>query len=547
MAKTLLSQIGRVDRLEQLQKIDRTQNIDSWTIQLYFFSRNRYVLMGVAAAIILISVGIGWFVQKPLRSALGLDKDPSKALQAMLAEPSPDMEKVLALMPHVPRSWRAANAPAVEWITQSKLSEPEKLVAQAYWTSLQDWAGFEPSADLLYYAHYVRPLRFANELLGDHYAEQQQFALAATYYRREASLPDAKKAREKLLEILITQHDEKQLRELGKDPLFTQNLKPVHQLYLAAVDHRWLSLWGPLRDLQIEVVQPLPSVLAIVAGLVWLIIAWQGIQPQSLVSFRVVAPVFAVFLGILSILPTLMTDLWMEETLGLRQSEDAFQNFLFFLASVGVREELCKLALALPMVALCLLRKSRLEMLICAGCVGLGFAIWENLQYFAGYGPVAAYPRFLTANFFHFALTGINGLALYDFLRQPAGRFAHLLGTLALTIAAHGLYDAMASVPLKLYARGSIIIFVLVCLYFFRTLRTLRDGSTDQISIAGTFIVGVSVLMGTIIVVASKQVGLLPALVILGVTGLGMLLMATMFYKQLGEGMSVVEESNPYA
>ena len=535
-----------MDRLEQLQKIDRSQNIDSWTIQLYFFSRNRWVLLGVAAAIILIALGIGWLIQKPPRSSHDA-KDPSKALQAELAEPKPDMEKVLTLIPRVPRSWRGENAPAIEWITQSKLSEPEKLVAQAYWNSLQDWRGFEPSADLLYYAHYVRPLRYANELLGDHYARHGQFDLAATYYRREAKLPEAKKAREKLLEILITRHDEKQLQELGKDPLFTKDLKPVHQLYLAAVDHRWFSLWGPLRDLQVEVVKPLPSLLAAVAGLVWFIIALQGIQPRSLISFRVVAPVFAVFLGMLSILPTLMTDLWMEETLGLRASEDTLKNFAFFLGSVGPREELCKLALALPMVALCLLRKSRLEMLICAGCVGLGFAIWENLQYFEGYGPAAAYPRFLTANFFHFALTGINGLALYDFIRQPAGRFTHLLATLALTIAAHGLYDSMASVPLKLYARGSIIIFVLVCLYFFRTLRTLRDGSTDQVSIAGTFIVGISVLMGTVIVVASKEMGLLPALVILAVTGLSMLLMATMFYKQLGEGMSMVEESNPYS
>ena len=50
-----------------------------------------------------------------------------------------------------------------------------------------------------------------------------------------------------------------------------------------------------------------------------------------------------------------------------------------------------------------LMRNSRLEMIVVAGCVGLGFAVWENLSYFAQYGSAVAFPRFLTANFFHFA------------------------------------------------------------------------------------------------------------------------------------------------
>jgi RsiW-degrading membrane proteinase PrsW (M82 family) len=546
VAKTLLSQSKAVDRLQQLQQIDRSQNIESWNVRLYFLSRNRYVLMGFAAAVIAISFGIAWVVKKPLRAVLGFDKNPTKALQTELAEPKPEMEKVLELMPKLARSWRNDDAPAGEWITKSALSEPEKLVAQAYWVSLQDWSGFEPSADLLYYAHYVRPLRFANELLGDHYAEHDQFAEAAAYYRREGKIPEAKKAREKLLELLITQHDEKQLRELGKDPLFTKDLRPEHRLYLAAVDHRWISLWEPLRDLQIKIMQPLPMVLAAVAGLAWFLVALQAIQPPMLISFRVFAPISAVLLGMASILPTLMTDLWMEETLGLRHSEDAMGNFVFFLGSVGLREELCKLALTLPLLIVCLARKSRLEALICAGCVGLGFAIWENLQYFAGYGAAVAFPRFLTANFFHFALTGINGLALFDFVREPARGAPRFFLTLAGTIAAHGLYDFLASVPgMPLLVRGSIIIFVLVCLYFFRTLRTLRDGSTDQFSIAGTFVIGISVLMGTILIIASQQIGLLPAVVVLAFTGLSMMLVGSMFYRQLGEGMSLVEETRP--
>jgi len=519
-------------------RINRSQNIEGWNVKLYFWSRQPHFLLALAVAIIALSLVVAWFVQKPLREVLGLDADAGKALQAELAKAQPGMEKVLELMPEAVDA--GIEQPEAEpWIAQSQLSQPDKLVAQAYWISMHDWHGFEPSADLLYYAHYIRPLRHANELLGDHFAEHDQPDDAIAYYRREAKFPDAQKAREKLLGLVIEKRDRKQLREIGGDPAFASDLKPEHKLYIAAVQHRWAQLWMPLRDLQVRLMQPVPVIMAAVAGLVWFLIALQGIQPSSLFSFRVFAPIVSVGLGMGSILPTLVTGLWMEETFGLRHSGELFPDMLFFMLSVGPREELCKLALVLPLIPICMWRKSRLEMLVCAGCVGLGFAIWENLQYFGNYGAAVAFPRFLTANFFHLALTGINGLALYDLLANPARNFLRFLGALSATIFAHGLYDVFASAAsVRLLLSGSMIVLVLVSLFFFHTLRTLRDGSTDQFSIAATFALGISVLIGTVIVLASHQIGMLPALLTLGVTGVGMIMIGAMFYRQLGEGMS---------
>src|SRR5204863_1796192 len=122
-----------------------------------------------------------------------------------------------------------------------------------------------------------------------------------------------------------------------------------------------------------------------------------------------------------------------------------FDDFLFFMLSVGPREEIIKLAFFVPFLPLLLFRKDRLEALMVAGCVGLGFAVWENLQYFAQYGSAVAFPRFLTANFFHFALTGLNGLALCDFLRSPIRRVLPFVGILAGTSFAHGAYDTLAT------------------------------------------------------------------------------------------------------
>ncbi len=367
-----------MDKLEQLQQIDRSQKIDDWNVRLYFLSRHPWVLLAVAVLIVGLSLGVAWFVQKPFMEVLGLDDGDGKALQAELAKPKPQMDAVLPLLENAAGSW-SGEVPADQWIAQAQLSQPEKLVAQAYWASLHEWHGFEPSADLLYYAHYVKPLRHANELIGDHYAERDQLDQAASYYRREAKFPDAKTAREKLLGLAIEKRDRAQLRELGSDPVFASDFKPEHRLYVAAVEHRWGDLWLPLRDLQVRLMQPVPALMAAVAGLAWFLVALQGIQPPSLFSFRVFAPLAAIVLGTVSILPTLVSGLWMEETFGLRHSGEMVGDFLFFMLSVGPREEVCKLALVLPFIPICMVRKSRLEMLVCAGCVGLGFAIWENL------------------------------------------------------------------------------------------------------------------------------------------------------------------------
>ena len=181
--------------LEHLQKIDRSQNIDGWNVRIYFASRDPHVLMGIAAALITIALGIAWFVQKPLREMLGLDFKKEQ-LQSELNAPHPDVARVLQILQQAAGSFD--EVPADEWIVASNLDEAGKLVAGAYWTSLMSGDGFEPSADLLYYAHYVKPLRHSNELIGDHYAEQNDLDAAAGYYRREAGLADARTAQEKL-------------------------------------------------------------------------------------------------------------------------------------------------------------------------------------------------------------------------------------------------------------------------------------------------------------------------------------------------------------
>jgi len=301
-----------------------------------------------------------------------------------------------------------------------------------------------------------------------------------------------------------------------------------------------------LKELQARLADSVPVKLVSIAGLFWLIIALQAIQPRGVFSFRVILLAVGVVAGMASVVPDLLGNLWMEEMFGLRRGGSVVDNALFLMLGAAPCEELAKLALFLPLVPILLIRRSRLEMLVTAGCVGLGFAVWKNLSDYNEFGPVLVLPRLLTSNFFHLALTGINGLAFCEMVRNPVRGFLPFIGTLALTVAAHGSYEALASLEhLRIMMIGAMVIYMLVALWFFRNLYILRHSSTDQFSIGATFIIGISLLASTLVVMASRQIGFYQTMTLFAGVGFGMIMVAYMFYWQLGEGMSAREESIP--
>ena len=529
-----------MDTLENLQKIDRTQNIESLSVRLYFWTRSPRILCAVAGIIL----AIGLTVAFALRSPDGWMADAgSGALHAELQKDAPDMEKVIALMSRRGKHF-IARADGAEWIAASKLSTTDKAVGAAFWESLTHWP-LEPGADLLYFAHYVHPMRHANELTGDlHYAGKEKDE-ALFYYEREARNADAKGARQKLFELLLEKRDFAAAHRIASDPAIGPRLTPANRVMLAAGEHRWLDIFQPLIGMERAYLKPMPATLAALAGLVWFIIALQAIQPPGLFCFRTIAPVFAVAAGVVSIAPTLLAVLYQEEMWKLKATGDFFEDLVFYVAGVGPREELCKLLCFLPFVPVLLMRGSRLEMLLIAGCVGLGFAIEENMQYFAQAGPAIAFGRFLTANFFHLAATGIIGLAFCEWMMSPLKKCLPFLGKTLAVMLAHGCYDAfMAVEELPVLALVSTMSFMLLALFFFRKLRTLRTAATDQISIAGTLIIGISLLNAAVLVCASMKLGFAPALAALAFTAFSLIMITYMFYWQLGDGLShaVAEE-----
>jgi hypothetical protein len=124
-------------------------------------------------------------------------------------------------------------------------------------------------------------------------------------------------------------------------------------------------------------------------------------------------------------------------------------------------------------------------------------------------------------------------------MMSPLKKLPHFLGKTLAVMLAHGCYDAfMAVEDLAALTLVSTMSFMLLSLFFFRTLRTLRTSATDQISIAGTLIIGISLLNAAVLVCASMQLGFAPALAALAITAFSLVMVTYMFYWQLGDGMS---------
>ena len=211
-----------------------------------------------------------------------------------------------------------------------------------------------------------------------------------------------------------------------------------------------------------------PLVLAGLACLCWLVFLWQAVDMPGWFDLRLWCMPLAILLGVISLWPTHFFDLWQERVWNLRDSSELIPGLRYYILGVGAREEVAKLLCLLPLMPILLRIRSEFVALIISGSVGLGFAFAENIGYFAASQGTAAMGRFLMANPFHVALTGLAGLMLYRTLRNPYAWWSHALGVFGILIFAHGLYDAFIALPaLREYALLTTIIFALTMYRFF--------------------------------------------------------------------------------
>lgn len=280
-----------------------------------------------------------------------------------------------------------------------------------------------------------------------------------------------------------------------------------------------------------------PLGLAILAGVCWFAFLLHSLRCYAIKDWRLWTLMAGIALGVLSIWLTGFFILWQEVRWNLQESMELVSGIRYCVLGIGLREELAKLICLLPLMPILVRKGDALATLLISASVGLGFAMEENVDYFTGENS-STLGRFLTANPFHMAMTGLIGLYLYRAIRSPQAWGPHALAAFGLTVVAHGLYDAMLMIPvLQEYSLFATIVFALVIYQFFHEMRELRSPGSDVISLSATFLFGVSLLTAVTFVYLCGTVGFDMALDALVSNVLGLAVMVYLFLREMPESM----------
>lgn len=300
----------------------------------------------------------------------------------------------------------------------------------------------------------------------------------------------------------------------------------------------WSTLWWSLPRLLATSWQRAPgvTVLAALTGLCWLTFALQAIQIRSWRDHRLIAPIAAVSLGVLSIWPTFFFILWQEYAWGVEKSDTLVGGLRYFVLGVGLREEFAKLICFVPLLPWLVWRRDELAALVCAGCVGIGFGMEENVGYIGGTIATATLTRLMMPVPVHMALTGLIGLAAYRACRWPRAWGPQFLATFAAMVLAHGMYDSFGAVAaLEQYSMGTFIIFVLLVFQFFRELRPHLTRRGEPVSLAANFLACVSMVAAATFIYLCAAIGWQKAGEVLGLSMVAQGIMVYLFLHEMPE------------
>ena len=252
--------------------------------------------------------------------------------------------------------------------------------------------------------------------------------------------------------------------------------------------------------------------LSLLSGLIWFISLHKAsrLPPQQWWISLAGVP-----LGMFSTVITLVLGELQEAQHGLTWSGSAGQDLLYFVASVGLREEISKLVCVLPLLLL-LRNGTPAQALMAASCVGIGFAVKENILFYASHGEVGLIGRFVTANFMHLAMTGLTGHALFRFLRYPKNYGTAFLATFTGMVLLHGFYDFSLGGYDNPFSKevSQLYPFIVAGLafYYFQTVRQDQDDAPQALSAHAVFLLGTAFATGVLLNYLVWQQGWGPAL-----------------------------------
>lgn len=370
------------------------------------------------------------------------------------------------------------------------------------------------------------------ELRADVLARDGRAAEALALYEEEGGAePSADFSREQAFELALSLKDLAALRRMLDDPRFSKAADGRQQMeaqyLLGDVSGMLGRFFGHMiRSLR----SPSRMIVTLTCGLIWfMIVALVGGAPRKPLFWILPA---GFILGALSTLPVLVSGVWFERAFGLQLTGVAPRDIAFYVVSVGLREEFWKLLFCLPLLFVLKRRDSDALFLVAASAVGLGFAIEENISYYAP-GGLSGWGRFVTANFLHLALTGAAGFALSRFLRWPLRCWDEAAGTLLMAVLLHGLYDATTiNVGHESFGFLGIILLAAISLRYFHQLRMVREVRRALISPMAVFLLGSALLLGLMWNASVWSLGLKMAFKLFVPEALGMAPLIFIFIKE---------------
>lgn len=356
-------------------------------------------------------------------------------------------------------------------------------------------------------AQRMPPAPLANEFLGYLLEEADRRMEALTAYRREGALPEAEYAREHALALAIDLGELPALREMLDQPLYRATAAGYQLIRAGALMGDWrMQIEGTFRGLWERARWDVVIVGLLAASLWYSVFVRFGDRRP----WRWLTPLPAVLAGVFSVGPTIMLVHYQDTVMGLTEHGGFPRDLIYFVAGVGLREELCKLALFALFLPWLLRRRDPLQALLTGAFVGLGFALEENFGYYMRSGFDVATGRLLTANFFHAALTAPAALALYEMLRTRFAKAEQFIGTFIAVVLAHGIYDWAFTGGRSLPFVGDISLISMATLallanHFFHQVETMARPSGSVISLLSIFVVGSSIVVAISLIMVAVE------------------------------------------
>jgi RsiW-degrading membrane proteinase PrsW (M82 family) len=378
------------------------------------------------------------------------------------------------------------------------------------------------------------PTPWANHLLGLQAEHENKLPEAAAFYEKEGlSFYERRTDVDLALQIWMSLEAWDTVRDRLSYPRISEAAGPRVKYRLAVHDRDWRAALHWLPSVWAPSLGGTGVGMSAIAALGWAFFCARLGKLGQRVPFRLTMYVVAFALGVLSVFPTVLLIAVEEAKLRLVETGDPMRDLLFFVFGVGLREEAAKLLLFLPLLPILRRWGTKLDVLVCGAIVGLGFAAEENLNYLAQENLQTGLGRFLTANFFHMALTGTLASALDDFVSDRENQASAFSRTAFFIIAIHGAYDFLLSH--EEYGGGyfAMSAFVFLTRMFLGAVDNARGRADRGIAPVHAFIVAVAVVTGVSLAYAVTAVGPAAALTIVGSGLIGEAIIVYMFVRTL--------------